>query len=100
MSTSKIIFELIQYSPVFEVGLVPQWNILCFRHVPANSKLDSDGLSNLQQKIRTQIVNDGNWYITGTRLDGSYWLRITVINPLTTEDHLAGLLDAIRQTKN
>ena len=100
MATTKKMFELIQNAPDFEVAHVPQCNILCFRHVPENSKLDSDGLSNLQQKIRTQLVNDGNWYITGTRLDGSYWLRITVINPLTTEDHLAGLLDAIRQTKN
>ena len=100
MASTKKMFQLIQDAPDFEAAHTPQCNILCFRYIPKNSSLDSNELSNLQQKIRTKVVSDGNWYITGTRLDGSYWLRITVINPLTTEEHLSGLLDAIRHAQN
>ena len=33
-----------------------------------------------------------------TNIDGKQALRVTIINPLTTVDHLDGLLDAIRRT--
>lgn len=96
MSNTKALFEIIAGAADFETAHTPQCNILCFRYVPTGRSLDPMDLSNMQQRIRNRLVTEGNWYITGTRLDGAYWLRVTLINPLTATEHLNGLLDAIR----
>jgi hypothetical protein len=43
------------------------------------------------------LIESGEFYITQTNLDGAGALRVTIINPLTTEKDLAGLLEAIRR---
>ena len=96
MANTSAMFDLIQNAPDFEAAHDPQCNILCFRHVPVGHELETDALSDLQMNIRNRLLNEGNWYITGTRLNNAYWLRVTLINPLTTTEHLMGLLDAIR----
>ena len=47
--------------------------------------------------IRRRLIESGEFYITQTNLDGAGALRVTIINPLTTEADLAGLLEAIRR---
>jgi L-2,4-diaminobutyrate decarboxylase len=94
---TKRFHQMITDAPDFEAAHAPQCNILCFRYVPRGQEHGVEAMSALQQKIRARLLRDGKWYITGTRIDGTYWLRVTIINPLTGEKHLAGLLDAIRE---
>ena len=49
-------------------------------------------------KLRHSLIRSGEFYIVQTKIDGKQALRVTIINPLTTVDHLDGLLDAIRRT--
>jgi len=97
MDTTLAFRDLIEQSPDFQAAHDPQCNILCFRYLPEEGVVDADALSQLNQSIRNRLVAEGNWYITGTRLDGQYWLRVTIINPLTGTTHLHGLLEAIRK---
>jgi L-2,4-diaminobutyrate decarboxylase len=85
----------------FEAAHDPQCNILCFRYVPKSSQNISTGeLSILQQKIRQKLLKDGNGYITATKIEGELWLRVTILNPLTTRAHLEGLMTKIRALVN
>jgi L-2,4-diaminobutyrate decarboxylase len=104
MDNTRAMRDLIDAAPDFEAAHDPQCNILCFRYLPqpgaepaASGMPEAESISNLNQSIRNRLVAEGEWYITGTRLDGHYWLRVTIINPLTDTKHLAGLLDAIRK---
>ncbi len=75
----------------------PECNIFCFRYSP-KSMANATGvaLSELQKRIRAEILRQGRFYITGTEFDGIYALRVTVINPTTTMEHLKELLAHVR----
>jgi len=54
-------------------------------------------LGQFQMELRRRIVESGRFYIVSTKLDGVGALRVTIINPLTTAEHLDELLETIRQ---
>ena len=54
-------------------------------------------LGRFQFELRRRIVESGQFYIVSTKLDGLGALRVTIINPLTTPEHLDQLLDALRE---
>ena len=97
MDNTSIFYQMIQNSTDFEAAHVPQCNILCFRFHPKERGLSLENLSKLQQKIRNQFLREGEGYITGTWIDGQYWLRVTIINPLTTAKEFQDLLKKIRK---
>jgi len=77
----------------FELAVTPDCNIVCFRHVPD----DFQDLDGHQERIRARLLAEGSFYLVQTRLRGHVHLRVTLINPLTTEADLEGLMAAIRR---
>ncbi len=77
----------------FEVPVEPSCNILCFRYAPRGGTGDS---SALQDAIRTRVVASGAFFLARTTLRSEVYLRTTLMNPLTTESDLEGLISAIR----
>jgi L-2,4-diaminobutyrate decarboxylase len=77
----------------------PQCNIVVFRHVPAGLRDASPEVqSEFQRRLRRTVMEGGEYYLVGTTVDGQAALRCTLMNPLTTPDHLDGLLDILRRT--
>lgn len=70
----------------FERIHAPESNILCFRH-------DGDDDHNL--RLRERYNRSGRGWITTTVLGGRRVLRVTIMNPRTTESHLERLLDGL-----
>jgi L-2,4-diaminobutyrate decarboxylase len=82
----------------FEPVHDPQCNIVVFRHVPPSLRgAAPERLGRFQLELRRRLVESGQFYIVSTNLDGVGALRVTIINPLTTPDHLDQLLDALRE---
>jgi L-2,4-diaminobutyrate decarboxylase len=76
----------------------PQCNIVAFRHVPEELReADHDRLDALQLELRRRLVQSGEFYIVPTKHNDVGALRVTIINPLTTPDHLDQLMDALRR---
>lgn len=99
ISRTQFLYSLLQTATDFETLHEPECNILAFRYVPESQRgLSSEDLDRLQREIRTRLIRSGKFYIVQTALRGRVALRITVMNPLTTEDDLRELLDAIRET--
>jgi L-2,4-diaminobutyrate decarboxylase len=48
-------------------------------------------------RLRESLVTSGDFYLVQTTLGGRVWLRTTVINPLTTDEDLDALLEALRR---
>ena len=75
-----------------QLAVEPEANIVCFRYAPSgNHDLDA-----LQQRVRDRLLADGAFYLVQTRLPSGLFLRTTLINALTGDDHLAALIEAIR----
>lgn len=87
---------LLREAPDFELAVAPQCNIVVFRHVPARLAGDAAALDALQPAIRRRVIEGGRFYPVQVRLGGTTWLRTTLMNPFTTDAHLAALLDELR----
>ncbi len=95
----KVFYEMLSDAPDFAPLHEPECNIVAFRHVPAELQgAPETKLSQFILDLRRELIHSGEFYIVQTKLDGQQALRVTIINPLTTREHLAKLLDAIRRT--
>jgi L-2,4-diaminobutyrate decarboxylase len=82
---------LIRDNKNFELAHEPQCNIVCFRY-----KGDGD-LSRLNSHIRQLLLEEGYFYIVQTILNGQLYLRVSLMNPLSTEKELRELLEEIEK---
>jgi len=69
----------------FELAVRPDCNIVCFRLRGAD-----------QAAIRRRLLAEGRFYLVQTTLPAGVFLRVTLINPATSDADLAALLDAVR----
>lgn len=74
----------------------PESNILCFRWVGARSPEDTE-LDRINLELRQRYNATGAGWITTTVLEGIRVLRVTIMNPRTTESHLDRLLDGLTE---
>jgi len=86
---AKYLAGLITESDEFALFLQPTANIVVFRYLPQGSESASDQqLSQLQLRLRREMLESGFAYLTQTCLDGQIYLRCTIMNPLTDRSHL------------
>jgi L-2,4-diaminobutyrate decarboxylase len=95
----RIFYEKLAASSDFVPLHEPECNIVVFRYVPEKLRLaPAEVIGKFQLELRRKIIESGEFYIVSTKLDGMGALRVTIINPLTTPDHLDQLLDCLRKT--
>ncbi|HYK77261.1 MAG TPA: aminotransferase class I/II-fold pyridoxal phosphate-dependent enzyme [Daejeonella sp.] len=73
----------------FDLAVDPESNIVCFR---LKTEENSDEIN---KEIAEKLLMDGTFFIVNTVIDGEFWLRITIQNPLTTLNDLEQLLNLI-----
>ena len=81
-------YEILSGRKGFECQGAPQSNILLFR-------CGSD--SELQNRIRQRLVQEGDFYISRVTVRREVWLRLVIQNPFTEESDLAALADRVEQ---
>lgn len=89
-SNTKEFYSIITMRSDFECPYEPESNILCFRYTKYHKESNP-----YQLAIRNQLVKEGNFYITSTELDGIRYLRIVVLNELTSTETIINLLEEI-----
>jgi len=77
----------------FELALEPELNIVCYRHRPTGAT----DLDTHNRELRRRTVEDGRFYVVGTQLPGGYFLRSTIMNPLTEPSDFDDLLEHLRK---
>ncbi|MFN0051904.1 MAG: pyridoxal phosphate-dependent decarboxylase family protein [Planctomycetales bacterium] len=92
------LFEKLRDAEDFVPLHEPECNIVMFRHVPEALRDASDAqIGDFQWRIRRAVIESGEYYLVPAAWNGVATLRCTLINPLTTEAHLDGLLEALRR---
>lgn len=86
---TRYLYERLLASDDFEPLHEPELNILCFRRVGLSDEETAD--------LRERLVRSGRAWITTTVLRGERVLRVTMMNPRTTEAHVDAMLDALRE---
>ena len=82
--------QLVKSHPDFELAVEPESNIVCFRYAPDG--YDENYLNKINSSIRETIIKEGSFYIVQTELEGKIWIRLTIINPVTSKMILLNLL--------
>lgn len=80
--------------PDFEIITEPQSNIVCFRFAPAG--YSSETLNEVNASIRQAIMEEGSFYTVQADIEGKRWLRVTILNPVTSEEDLEYLLERVK----
>jgi L-2,4-diaminobutyrate decarboxylase len=81
----------------FEDLHTPECNIVVFRYLPTSLRdAATADVDSLQQELRSRLVKAGDFYIVQTKLNEQAALRVTIMNPLTTERDLAALMQELR----
>lgn len=79
----------VKANPHFEIAHEPDSNILCFRYT------DCENPNDFNNELRRRLLHDGAFYIVQTVLNGNTYLRVTLLNPKTTVNHVLNLLKEI-----
>ena len=87
---TRAFYDMINSQEDFTCPYAPEANILCFKY---------DGVDGnaAQLELREKILARGNFYITTAVISGVRYLRLSVMNPLTTLDTINVLLAEIRE---
>jgi L-2,4-diaminobutyrate decarboxylase len=94
----RVLYEKLLAAPDFEPLHEPQCNIVAFRHMPeALRQGPAERIGPFQLELRRTVIQSGEFYLVPTQVNGIGALRVTLINPLTTPDHLDALMDALRR---
>lgn len=95
---AKRFHAMLDVADDFEPLHEPQCNIVAFRYVPDELReAPTEKLDAFQLRLRRAVIESGEFYLVQSKIDGRPVLRTTMMNPLTTEDDLRGLLDCLRR---
>ena len=75
-----------------ELAVPPSSNIVCFRYCS-----DPKNADNLNASILQKLLEDGEFYIVSTTIDGKFYLRVSLMNPMTRTEDLERLLAKIEK---
>ena len=93
----RLLFRKLEEAPDFFPLHEPDCNILAFRHIPPQLRhAAADDIGRFQLEVRRRIMQSGDFYIVPTQAEGHGALRVTLINPLTSEEHLDQLILTVR----
>jgi L-2,4-diaminobutyrate decarboxylase len=93
-ATAQRLHRALLSRPQFVALHEPESNIVCFRYIGDRS-LPDERLDALNLALRTACNEGGDGWITTTLLGGRRVLRVTVMNPRTSEGDLGRVLEGL-----
>ncbi|MEU6368220.1 lysine decarboxylase DesA [Streptomyces sp. NPDC046931] len=87
-------WQLLAADSRFDVVVEPQLSTLVFRYIPA-AVSDPAGIDRANLYARKALFASGDAVVAGTKVAGRHYLKFTLLNPETTADDIAAVLDLI-----
>nr|WP_301539681.1 aspartate aminotransferase family protein [Nocardioides sp. zg-DK7169] len=76
-----------------EVAAPPGLSTIVFRYRPAG--LEEDRADELVPRIRQELYDSGRAMVAATKVDGRCWLKLTLLNPMTTCEDVLAIIDRV-----
>jgi aromatic-L-amino-acid decarboxylase len=96
---AKEFSEWIKQSEEFELMAPTQFGVVCFRAVSKHIK-DEDKLNSFNEKLLERINETGELFLSHTKLNGKYVLRICISGLRTQEEHVKKAWELIQNKNN
>jgi L-2,4-diaminobutyrate decarboxylase len=97
IQTAADVAALIQADPSFELMNESDISALVFRYNPRVGQTD---LCLMNQFIKKRMFSGGEALVAGTKINQMYYLKFTLLNPLTTIDHVKKIFTIIKKHGN
>jgi aromatic-L-amino-acid decarboxylase len=94
---ARALTEAIRGASDFQLFEPQSLSIVCFRYVPARDRGTPEALDVLNRQLLERLQLAGRVFLSGTTIEGRFWLRACFVNPLATDDDVAAILDAVRE---
>lgn len=78
LELTKEIVEEIESHPDYELLAPVPFNTICFRYNPSERNHNQEKLNQLNEQLLTTIQNEGFAFLTHTKLDGKYTIRMVI----------------------
>jgi glutamate/tyrosine decarboxylase-like PLP-dependent enzyme len=88
--------ELLRAAHDFEVCEPQSLSIVCFRYVPRSLHGDNRALNALNKAILEKVQLGGQAFVSSTVINDVFWLRACIVNPRSSADDVALLVDVVR----
>jgi aromatic-L-amino-acid decarboxylase len=93
---AKWLEEKVKYYPKLELMTETKMNLVACRYTKPHA--DTDTLNTLNEKIIEHINSSGKAFLTHTKIEGQYVIRINVGGSLIKSHHLGGFWDFFSET--
>jgi aromatic-L-amino-acid/L-tryptophan decarboxylase len=90
--------QWVSQDPDFELLAPTPLSLVCFRSAPRSLKDDDDNLDRLNEALLAGVNASGEIFLSHTRLNGRYALRLVVGHIRTSEVQIAGAWRLLRET--
>ncbi|WP_255949723.1 pyridoxal phosphate-dependent decarboxylase family protein [Streptomyces odontomachi] len=87
-------WRMLLADPRFDVVVEPTLSTLVFRYVPITPVAPAS-IDRANKAARTALFASGAAVVAGTSVNGRHYLKFTLLNPETTTDDIAAVLDLI-----
>lgn len=81
----------------FEVGPDPDLSVSIFRYVPKTLENDSKEINQYNRNLMNAIQDEKKIFLSGTAIDGVYWMRLAVLSFRTHLNHIDTLLASLKE---
>jgi aromatic-L-amino-acid/L-tryptophan decarboxylase len=98
MRLARLFAEWVDASDDFERLAPVPFSVVCFRALPPSERSDEAAIEALNARLLESVNAGGEIFISHTKLDGRYALRLAVGNLHTTEAHVRRAWELIRTT--
>jgi aromatic-L-amino-acid decarboxylase len=88
--------RMISGEPDFEILAPTVLNTVCFRFVPYGA--DEDTINRMNEDLNHRLNDSGKIYLTHTKLNGRYTLRLVTAQTNVTHEHVENAWKLIRET--
>ncbi|KMQ68527.1 hypothetical protein ACM39_08465 [Chryseobacterium sp. FH2] len=96
--TARQAAVLLENDPYFEVLNNSDISALVFRY--SADPFKTFDLNRINTFIKSQLYKHGNALVAGTKVNGQFYLKFTILNPLTTIGDIQTILTTIKQYGN
>jgi len=96
IETAEKAAEVIGLDPDLELLSYSDIGVILFRYAP--EQYNPADLDALNQYIKKTMFNTGLVLVASTRVNGNFYLKFTMLNPLTTLDDVHFILNTIKET--
>ena len=93
---ARTMHDALSARPDFEALHPPECNILCFRWI-GDGSLSDEQLDVVNRDLRERYNRSGAGWITATNLGGRRMLRVTIMNPRTSEREVREIIEGLAQ---